>query len=85
MSTTVRCRRCGEEKPALERAPLPGATGQEVFSSICQSCWQEWAQAEVMVINELQLNFLDPGAPKILEDHMREFLALGESHESGSA
>ena len=29
-----------------------------------------------MVINELRLNFMDPGAQQVLEKHMREFLSL---------
>jgi Fe-S cluster biosynthesis and repair protein YggX len=29
---------------------------------------------EVMVINELRLNFMDPGAQETLNKHMREFL-----------
>ncbi len=29
-----------------------------------------------MVINELQLNFMDPRAQEILVQHMREFLGL---------
>jgi Fe-S cluster biosynthesis and repair protein YggX len=29
---------------------------------------------EVMVINELRLNFMDPGAQEVLSKHMREFL-----------
>ncbi|MCL4839231.1 MAG: Fe(2+)-trafficking protein, partial [Thermoanaerobaculia bacterium] len=33
-------------------------------------------RAEVMVINELRLNFMDPEAPKVLETHLRQFLAL---------
>ena len=76
MSDHIRCRRCGEEKPPLSAAPLPGPTGEEVRASVCADCWREWEAAEVMVINELRLNFMDPEAPKVLEQHMREFLFL---------
>ena len=36
-----------------------------------------------MVINELQLNFMDPRSLEILAGHMREFLLLDNSAESG--
>ena len=55
---------------------MPGALGQTIRDSVCADCWNEWTKAEVMVINELRLNFMDPTAQETLERHMREFLAL---------
>jgi len=75
----VTCRRCGETKPALARAPMPGALGTTIQSSICADCWEEWRRAEVMVINELRLNFMDPAAQETLERQMREFFALDDA------
>ena len=71
------CPRCGRTgAPALRRPPLPGALGRDVQARVCADCWQEWTRNEVMVINELRLNFMDPGAQEILDKHMREFLRL---------
>ncbi len=71
------CRRCGRsEAPALARPPLPGAAGREIQAEVCAGCWQEWTHHEVMVINELRLNFMDPASQEILSRHMREFLHL---------
>lgn len=78
-AATVACRRCGQEREALARPPLPGSAGAEVQRNVCAACWQEWERAEVMVINELRLNFMDPEAQQILERHMRDFLALDPS------
>jgi Fe-S cluster biosynthesis and repair protein YggX len=75
-TTTVVCRRCGQEGPALPRPPLRNALGAEIQKTVCADCWKEWERAEVMVINELRLNFMDPEAQQVLERHMREFLAL---------
>jgi Fe-S cluster biosynthesis and repair protein YggX len=33
---------------------------------------------EIMVINELRLDFMNPRSGSILEQHMREFLGLPE-------
>ena len=76
MSENLTCVRCHREAPALDKSPLPGAVGDEVRQRICRDCWAEWQGMEVMVINELRLNFMDPRAQQILEQHMREFLAL---------
>jgi Fe-S cluster biosynthesis and repair protein YggX len=72
---TVHCARCGRtDAPALPRRPLPGAAGLEIQQRICADCWTEWQKVEVMVINELKLNFMDPSAQEVLSRHMREFL-----------
>jgi len=34
---------------------------------------------EVMVINELRLNFMDPKSQDVLVEQMREFLCLNET------
>ncbi len=75
MSGTVHCARCGRpDAPALSRPPLPGKTGLEIRQKVCADCWAEWQKMEVMVINELRLNFMDPASQPILNQHMRQFL-----------
>ena len=72
----VSCVRCHRTAPAIEGQPYPGAVGEEMAAKICADCWAEWQHAEVMVINELRLNFMDPRSQEILVRHMREFLCL---------
>lgn len=77
MAQTVQCTRCGQEAPGLDTPPMiPAAQAREVQENVCTDCWQEWQNMEVMVINELRLNFMDPEAQTILDRQMREFLAL---------
>lgn len=73
----VNCSRCGRTARGLERPPHPGAVGEEILAKVCADCWAEWQKAEVMVINELRLNFMDPRAQEVLVHHMREFLFFG--------
>jgi len=75
-SPTVHCVRCGRDTAALARPPLPGAAGAELQQKVCAECWAEWLDAEVMVINELRLNFMDPEAQATLRQQMREFFQL---------
>lgn len=80
---TVHCARCGRSDAlALSRPPLPGKLGVEIQQGVCADCWAEWQKVEVMVINELRLNFMDPAAQETLNRHMREFLFPGSVEES---
>lgn len=77
---TVHCSRCGRtEAPALTRQPYPGKLGAEIREKICADCWAEWTKMEVMIINELRLNFMEPAAQETLSRHMREFLFPGST------
>ena len=74
---TVECARCGRSAaPRQSAAVYPGALGEELLRRVCADCWAEWQDVEVMVINELQLNFMDPRAQDVLVQQMREFLGL---------
>ena len=83
MSGTLTCVRCRRETVALETPPRPGPIGDEIQQRVCPECWAEWNRTEVMVINELRLNFMDPKAQEILDQHMHEFLCLG-GQDAGS-
>lgn len=74
---TVDCVRCGRTAPAATSVTYGGALGAEIRAKVCADCWREWQNAEVMVINELRLDFMNPESQKILVQHLREFLALG--------
>ena len=80
---TTQCVRCELEKPAIVTTPYPGELGDEIRSKICADCWSEWQRAEIMAINELRLNFMDPKANEILVQHMREFLVLDPPAPTG--
>jgi Fe-S cluster biosynthesis and repair protein YggX len=80
MPLTVPCSRCARpDAPSLARAPLPGKLGQEVVQRVCLDCWADWQKMEVMVINELKLNFMDPASQETLTRQMREYLFPADS------
>jgi Fe-S cluster biosynthesis and repair protein YggX len=82
---TVSCHRCHRLGPRIDALPLlPAAQAAEIQAKVCADCWADWERTEVMVINELRLNFMDPEALSTLTRHMREFLALDAS-PSGAA
>ena len=79
---TITCTRCRREVEPMAAPPMPGKVGREVQEHVCADCWAEWQGMEVMVINELRLNFMDPTAQATLDQHMRQFLAI-EGGEGG--
>ena len=78
MSDIVQCTRHGGEGPPAHNVTYEGAVGEEIRRHVCESCWQEWQNMEVMVINELRLNFMDPKSLDTLIQHMREFFGLAK-------
>ena len=72
----VLCKRCGQVKPRMARAPFSHAQGKMIQDSICADCWREWIGMGTKVINELRLPLNDPQAQKVFDQHMLEFLNL---------
>jgi Fe-S cluster biosynthesis and repair protein YggX len=72
----IDCRRCGQSKPGLERAPLPGKYGPVVMEGTCGDCWREWVEEQTRVINH---EGLTPGLPEhrqVLYQRMLTYLKL---------
>lgn len=81
MTTTVKCTKCGEERPALANPPFrPGTKladlGAEIQQKICASCYRDWINMSVKLVNELRLDTTDPRGQEIWLKQMKTFLAL---------
>ena len=85
MAQTVQCTRCGQTGTALSKPPYPGELGRQIVESACTDCWAEWEQMEVMVINELRLNFMDPRSMEVLGQHIRDFFFMPQPDPSASS
>jgi Fe-S cluster biosynthesis and repair protein YggX len=75
--TCVRCQKLGDPPPA-HRVPFPPAAKEKVLASTCASCWKEWEDTEVRVINEYRLNLLNPEHRAMLQQACLEFLNVHE-------
>ena len=53
MARNVQCRRYGEELEGLERPPLPGAKGQDIFDNVSKKAWLEWQSHQTMLFQSL--------------------------------
>lgn len=75
-SRTLSCSRCGRTAAGLAKPPLAGDVGKRVFEHVCESCWGEWFEQSINVINHHGLNPALPEDRKQLYDVMKEFFDL---------
>ena len=75
---TVVCTRCGQtaEPPPASRLAHMGPAKDRILAGVCAACWKEWEGAEVKVINEYRLNFMDPEHREMLKHACADFLKL---------
>lgn len=78
MSRTVFCRKYQEELEGLERAPYPGAKGQDIYDNVSKKAWQEWTDHQTMLINEKHLSMMDPKTREFLTQEMEKFMTGGD-------
>lgn len=70
------CRRCGQQRPAFDRPPIPGARGQIVQDQTCEPCWREWIEEQTRLINHERLLPSEPAHRTVLYARMADFLHL---------
>lgn len=75
MTRIVHCRKYDEKLPGLERAPFPGALGEDIYVNISQRAWDEWQRLQTMLINENHLSLQDAAARHYLLEQMKKFLS----------
>ncbi len=84
----VRSTRSGAEVTtgAAISTPVPFGSPlrEQLLEAVCDTCWQEWMQMQIKIINELALNLGDARSHEILEAHARDFLGLSDGAESGT-
>lgn len=75
MSRTVFCSKYQQQLEGLDAPPYPGPKGQAIFDNISKQAWQEWQAHQTMLINERQLNMIDPDSRKFLQEEMDKFMS----------
>lgn len=75
----VVCHRCGQRKPALSSAPLPGKWGPLIVADTCVDCWHDWVEEQTRLINHEHLLPAELEHRKVLYQRMAAFLKLEEA------
>jgi len=69
----VKCILLGKELESLDRAPYPGELGKKILDNVSKEGWQKWLEFQTMLINENNLNLMDPGAQAYLKEQLEKF------------
>jgi len=64
----------------IQRPPVPGPVGADLFENISQDAWQAWLQHQTMLINEKHLNMMDMEARKYLAEQRDKYFS-GEEYD----
>ncbi|MEM8594423.1 MAG: oxidative damage protection protein [Pseudomonadota bacterium] len=73
MSRLVFCRKYQQELPGMTRPPMPNAKGQAIYETISLKAWEEWQAIQTRLINEKQLNMLEPEARQFVIAEQEKF------------
>ena len=73
MTRTVFCQKYQKELEGLEKPPLPGVLGEEIFNHISKQAWQDWVAHQTRLINEKHLNMMDKDDRKFLNEQRTLF------------
>ena len=80
MTRMVTCRRYKEALEGLDRPPLPGTKGRDIFDHVSKKAWLEWQSHQTMLINEKHLSLIHADARQYLMGEMDKFLS-GEAFD----
>ncbi|MCY4045200.1 MAG: oxidative damage protection protein [Cellvibrionales bacterium] len=75
MARMVFCRKYQQELEGMATPPYPGPKGQEIFENVSRKAWEEWQAHQTRLINEKQLNMMEPTARKYLQEQQDLFLS----------
>ena len=81
MSRIVYCYYFKKEAPGLDKPPFPGPVGEEIFSKVSETAWNEWREMQTKIINEYRLDLSESEDRKKLMQQMRNFLLLDGDNE----
>jgi Fe-S cluster biosynthesis and repair protein YggX len=74
---TIKCRRCGDDAPQLEKGPFRSELGDRIRREICSDCWKEWLQHQTLLINHYGLDPRDSKARAFLYQQIEQVLLEG--------
>ena len=53
----------------------PSSQGQKLFETLSKQAWQDWLAHQTMLINEKQLNMMDPESRAYLQGELDKFIS----------
>ena len=69
----VHCVKLQKDLPGLDRLPIQGELGQQIYDSVSKEAFKMFLDYFKMIVNEYRLDLSNPETDKIFEDQMKEF------------
>jgi len=69
----VKCILLERDLDAMDRAPYPGELGKKILDNVSKQGWKKWLEYQTMLINENNLNLMDPDAQLYLKEQLEKF------------
>jgi len=69
----VRCIKLHQDLPGLERPPLPGELGEQIYENVSKQAFKMFAEHFKMIVNEYRLDLSSPATDKVYEDQLRDY------------
>ena len=69
----VKCILLERDLDAMDRAPYPGELGKKILDNVSKQGWQKWLEYQTMLINENNLNLMDPDSQLYLKEQLEKF------------
>ncbi len=74
MAEVIKCARCQQKQPRMEKPPFNNPLGQRIHEQVCQGCWKAWLATQNQLINHYGLSTINPEHQKFLLENMEAFL-----------
>ena len=82
---TVRCKKLGQDLPALPFKPFPNEFGQLLYDNISLQAWQMWIRESPRYINTYRLDLQSKEGRDFLEKQMRIFFGFEQGELAETA
>jgi len=74
----VKCRKLGQELPALPFKPFEDDLGTRIYNEVSMQAWQNWLRDSVKYVNTYRLDLTDPSAQAFMRKQMSIYFGFEE-------
>ena len=72
----ITCKRCGKPGEPPTDVTWGGEIGEAIQKTICATCWAEWEDMSVKIVNEYRLSMANPEHYRMFVDQLKQFVGL---------
>jgi len=78
VARTVKCRKLGQDLPALPFKPFEDELGTRIYNEVSMQAWQMWLKDSVKYVNTYRLDLTEPSAQAFMRKQMSIYFGFEE-------